>query len=303
MVHFKKRRLVSLIPSEILQAARKTNLVDFCNRNGIEIHKEDKHENYRTVGFGGLILKENYFVHFSDNQRGGNAIDFVRLTMGCGFADAVKMLTDYQPIEIMEKKPLEAFKAVLEAPTKAENNKRVIAYLSQKRFIDYEIIIQFIKEGLIFQDSNGNAVFSWKNFEGNVVGYNKRGTIDKGDFKQNLVGSDFDIGFTKIIGIPKQLLAFESVIDLLSVLTIKKMKNEVLQNVILIATNNLNDRPIKNALKYFKSIEKVFICFDNDEPAREFISNLELEIPFEAVIPKAKDWNEQLAKLKKKGEH
>lgn len=291
-----------MIPSEVLQAARKTNLVDFCNRNGIELHKEDKYENYRTVGFGGLILKENYFVHFSNNQVGGNAIDFVRLVKDCSFADAVKMLTDYQPTKFIEKKLEKASKGFLETPQRAENNKRVIAYLSQKRFIDYEIIIQFIKEGLIFQDSIGNAVFEWRNYKNEVVGYNKRGTIDKADFKQNLVESDFDIGFTKILGIPKKLIAFESVIDLLSILTIKKMKNEALKNVILIATNNLNERPIKNAIKHFKCIEKAFICFDNDEPAREFINDLELEIPFEYVAPKgAKDWNEQLAKLKKKG--
>ena len=37
------------------------------------------------------------------------------------------------------------------------------------------------------------------------------------------------------------------------------------------------------------------ICYDNDQPAKEFLSNLNLGKEFTSIIPKShKDWNEVL---------
>lgn len=286
-----------MIPKEVLEQARNVDLKTFCDVHGIDLKQEDKHGNYRYEGFGGLIIKENYFVHFSDSNKGGNPIDFVMIVKDCDFSTAVELLTGVKTSITINQKPNKT-NVALTLPVPNEDNKRAIAYLSKKRKIDYQIIKEFINKGLLYQDKNNNVTFVWKDFNGQIVGANQRGIIDTKDFKRNLPGSNFDVGFTYQIGIPQQLLVFESVIDLLSVLTLKKINKQKFCNLLLIATCNLNVRPIINSINHFKSIEKVFICYDNDKPAREFIESLELEKPFVYYHPThSKDWNEHLQQL------
>lgn len=287
-----------MFDSNILKLARETHIKDFCDANGIVLKQEDKHQNYRYEGFGGLIVKENYFVHFSDSQKGGNTVDFVMLIKNCDFKNAIEMITGIAPTNNQTiTKNIKATKQFI-LPTRSPDNKRAIAYLSQKRKIDYEIIKEFINKDLLYQDNNNNVTFVWKDFDNKIVGANQRGTIDKKDFKRNVPGSNFDIGFTYLIGKPLQLLIFESAIDLLSVLTLKKIKKQRFNNSLLIATCNLNDRPIINALNHFDTIEKIFICYDNDQYAKEFIESLKLKKPFIYYHPtKFKDWNEYLQNM------
>lgn len=285
-----------MIPRETLESARRANIKEFCDMNGIPLKKEDKHNNYRFEGFGGLVIKENYYVHFSDSKAGGNAIDFVQKVLNCSFTEAVEKLTNrvLTQSNTMTPETQKKLKQEVSVPPKAHDNKRAIAYLVKTRGIDYEIVIDLIKKGLIYQDERNNVVFLWLK-DNRVVGYNSRGTTNLSNFKQNGIGSDFSIGFQVQLGSKvEKILVFEAVIDLLSMMTIKKKQKTNFNNILLIATCNLNSEPMERAIVEYPDAE-LFICYDNDEPSKEFLSNLNLGKEFTVVLPKThKDWNEVL---------
>ena len=285
-----------MIEKDVLTKARTTSIKDFCERNGIPLKPEDKHGNHRYEGFGGLIIKDNYYVHFSDSKSGGNAIDFVQKVLNCSFKEAVEMLVNqrFEQININPQVKQKDLKKQVHIPLKSSDNKRVIGYLVKTRGIDYQIVKDLIEQGLIYQDDKNNVVFLWVK-DDEIVGYNSRGTTNLSNFKQNGVGSDFSIGFQVKIGSRvDKVLIFEAPIDLLSMMTIKKRQSSPLNNVLLIATCNLNVEPMVRAVSEYPSAE-IFICYDNDKPAKEFLSNLNLGKEFTAIFPKGcKDWNEVL---------
>ena len=287
---------MSRISKEVLIAARTVRIKDFCDMNGITLKQEDKHGNYRFEGFGGLIIKDNYYVHFADNKQGGNSIDFVQKVLDCTFVEAVEKLTNqrFEQININPPMKQKDLKKQVYTPSKSSDNKRAIAYLVKTRGIDYQIVKDLIQQGLIYQDDKNNVVFLWVK-DDEIVGYNSRGTTNLSNFKQNGVGSDFSIGFQVKIGSRvDKVLIFEAPIDLLSMMTIKKRQSSPLNNVLLIATCNLNSEPMVRAANEYPNAE-LFICYDNDTPAKEFLSNLNLGKEFTAIFPKGcKDWNEVL---------
>lgn len=272
-------------------------------------------DTYRLEGYGGLILKNNGFICFSESDNGqfksygakkttnlsGNAIDFVMWFFKVSFVEAVEMLIGQPVTTENEKKEHPIIKksdtpTELVLPTQAQNYKRLFAYLTKTRCIDARVIQMCLDKKLMYQDNNGNVVFLWYDCNSKIVGANLRGTLTDIPFKQNLSGSDFSNGFRIPIGKPKQLLVFEATIDALSMLTMKPN----LTDTLILAMCNLNSNSITKALNDYPAITKAYICVDNDKPSTEFYNNLNLSVPFERVSPKNhKDWNETLIASKR----
>lgn len=307
-----------MINKDLIQQARQVDLVSFMTSQGYDTKPENSTDNtYRIKGYGGLIIKNNGFICFSetDNKQfksygkkktdslSGNAIDFVIWFFDVSFDKAIEMLTGQAVSKSAydakkEHQTLKSNAPELVLPTQAANYKRLFAYLIKTRCIDARVIQKCLDNNLMYQDNNGNIVFLWYDSDKKIVGANLRGTLTDVPFKQNLEANDMTNGFRIVIGKPKRLLVFEASIDALSMLTIRPN----LTDTILVAMNGLNQLPIQKALNDYPHIEKAYLCIDADKAADNFYNGLKLSIPYERVSPKieiAKDWNEYLQKQKK----
>jgi len=106
-------------------------------------------------------------------------------------------------------------KRELVIPERAESMRNVFAYLCQTRKIDSKIVEALVREGLLYQDKRGNAVFLHKGENGLIVGAEIQGTNTFKRFKGVAAGTT-DSVFSLKIGEPNRAYVFESAIVLLS---------------------------------------------------------------------------------------
>lgn len=142
--------------------------------------------------------------------------------------------------------------------------KRVFAYLCQSRKISPELVSQLAHDGLLYQDTRGNAVFVHKDDNGKIIGAEIQGTSSFQRYKGVAAGTS-DSVFAVKIGEPKKCYVFESAIDLLS---FKQLANqEKINNSVLVSMAGLKPNSIK---KLAESGMKMYSCVDNDEAGIKF---------------------------------
>lgn len=205
-----------------------------------------------------------------------------------------------------------------ESPTiKSEALKRAYAYLCNTRKIERDIVSHFIKQNYIAMDVNYNLCFlTYENEK--VVAITKKGTNPNIPFKQNYVDENHHhTGFffgSKLIDNYKEVFVFESVIDLMSYLSlIRQGEIEKSDSACYISTNGVSRKYLIKILEKYKSITNVHFCYDNDlvgyQAAGEFIYK---ECPqlfpnkiaadtiiFPLMKAKVKDWNDYLKEVGK----
>ncbi len=74
-------------------------------------------------------------------------------------------------------------KRELVLPDRADNMRNVFAYLCQTRKIDSKIVEALVREGLLYQDKRGNAVFLHEDENGQIIGAEIQGTNTYKRFK------------------------------------------------------------------------------------------------------------------------
>lgn len=99
------------------------------------------------------------------------------------------------------------------------------------------------------------------------------------------------------------LYLFEAPIDMLSFISMHK---QCWKSQSYAASCGVSDKVLWQMLKHGPHIKKVCICFDNDEPGRQAAQRIsksltEKNICNEILIPKSKDWNEDLL-LQRRGQ-
>ncbi|MGN0657728.1 MAG: DUF3991 domain-containing protein [Ruminiclostridium sp.] len=285
--------------TEQIEKARQTSLADFFIQNGYET--ERSRGELHVKGYGGLYVNietnEWYCFSQADKHGGRNAINCLTDIIGMDFKSAVEALTgeslshrDYRQIS---KAPPEKKELVL--PERADNMLKVFAYLCQTRLLDREIISELAHEGLLYQDSRGNAVFLHKDENGKIVGAEIQGTNTEKRYKGVAAGTS-DSLFSVTIGIPTKAYIFESAIDLLS---FRQLANQQkIQNSVLVSMAGLKPNSLKSLSE--RGLQ-LFARVDNDEAGRKFIDSNNLtqrnHILKEFGV---KDFNELLMIIKKK---
>lgn len=273
------------IPHELVKQASYANLISFCNAKSIPLKREGKE----------FVLKDNDSLYISSSEpykwyrhstgQGGKAIDFCIKFLGMTFQQAVYELTGCPPSDYQPEKY---------TPYRLElcsNQKRVIAYLSRKRHIDYQIIKHLISAGSLAQDTHGNCAFIIKDFNGVQISAELHGTGDQ-RFKGQATKQD-GFGFTLLMGERVQTLAFfESAIDLVSFYQIYCGK---VRNSLLVSMGGLKSSVIENYRKRYPTAQAV-LCVDNDSSGKDFAR----QYKFRHIITDCKDWNEKLCQLEKK---
>lgn len=261
---------MSEINDELIQKARNADLADYFQRSGYEceLRKNELH----VKGYGGLFVntQTNEWFCFSQqgNNRGGkNPVNCLTDVLGIDFKTAVEQLSGGRLVYEKKQNQDVSFserKRELVLPEKADNMKRVFAYLCQSRKISPELVSQLAHDGLLYQDTRGNAVFVHKDDNGKIIGAEIQGTSSFQRYKGVAAGTS-DSVFAVKIGEPKKCYVFESAIDLLSFKQLAKQ--EKIDNSVLVSMAGLKPNSIK---KLAESGMKMYSCVDNDEAGIKF---------------------------------
>lgn len=196
---------------EQMQQVFETNLIDFYTvQNGFEIEKGDANT-VHVKHSGGLYLFKHGrgYKCFSEQALSGrkrNIITFVQEYMGAkDFKSAVEMILGCRAYEQTEhyvlpteKKP----RGDLVLPPKAESYNRTIAYLTQTRGIDKEIVYAMINQGKVYQAVTEKSGYTFQNCA--FVGFDEnnrprycalRAPSESSSFRQDVENSDKTYGF------------------------------------------------------------------------------------------------------------
>ena len=279
--------------NEIIIKARQADIVSYLISRGEQVKKVGKEFVWKT-DFGKICIRGClWFDHYEGI--GGNSIDFVMKYFGINFFEAVNELTgEFEHIKHKEKPKIEFV-----LPEANVNTDRVFIYLTKQRKIESTIISTFIYKNLIYESKKyHNAVF---------VGYDKnkiprhahlRSTSKYSDFKINQEGSDPNFPFSWH-GSSDTAFLFEAPIDLLSYIT---MNSENWKTHTYLASCGVSERPLMQCLIDYPNIKNINLCFDNDKAGRKATIQIEKDLFLKGysptiLIPKNKDWNEDLSLL------
>ena len=274
-----------MIDKDLVRKARQTSLVAYLMNRGEPLKRVGA--NYIHREHDSLYIKDNMFVWYSQDKK-GNSVDFLMVYYGMTFKQAVEALTgaelpthDYTPQERTA------------SPQRAMDEKRVIAYLCKRRGLENRLVFSLIKQGKLWQDTNGNCNFVIADWNEKPIGAEIVGT---GDTRFKNVTEHSGYGFHMILGEPTEALYFESAIDLLSCYQIHQDR---LTHHILVSMGGLNSSVVTE-LKKKKPNLTHWLCVDNDTAGNKFIYQRESEDTSVKLFqpPKQyKDWNEYLLKV------
>lgn len=262
-------------------------------------------------------FRDFYFYQHSTGEK-GTAIDFMQLFFNMSFQDSVCTLIgkDYNGIELIrsEAKPVERKEFVL--PPKSRNMRRTYAYLIQERCIDTDIISFFVHYRSLYESANThNAVFV--GFDANKIprSAHEKGTLSDKPFRRDVPGSSKDY-FFNYYGGSDRLYIFEAPIDLISFICLYKKSDWKKHNFI--ALGGLSDRALARFLIEHTNIQHLVFCLDNDYNAKkkdgtpapnhgqvmtkQFSHDYgEKGYQVSSLVPKLKDWNEDLKQINRGG--
>ncbi len=284
--------------TEQIEKARQASLADFFIQNGYETERSQNELHVRD--FGGLYINtetnEWYCFSQADKHGGRNAINCLTEILGIDFKSAVEALTgerlshiEYQTSERTPPKNRE-----LVIPERADNMQKVFAYLCQTRKIDSKMVSNLARNGLLYQDKRGNAVFVHRDEIGKIVGAELQGTNSYQRFKGVAAGTS-DSVFSVKIGTPNRAYVFESAIDMLS---FRQLANPAkIQDSVLVSMAGLKPNSLK-ALS--ERGMKLYSCVDNDEAGIKFTNTHGL-IPCNRILAEnsVKDFNELLQTIER----
>lgn len=263
----------------------------------------------------------------SMNMKGG-ALEFVMAYEGKSLVEAVLILNQERIEQAEEQLPHqqkadysikedEASPREFELPPKAENFKKLYAYLGHIRGFSQSVINVLVKKNVLYQSAEQlknnpertvtNCIFVTNNEEGTPVAAFKRGCSQKSTFKMEVEGSRKDIPFAlPVNGKPNILAVFEGAIDAVSHACIYELSERDPFGIHRIATGGSPKmEAIEWYLKQHPEIDTIWLAQDNDqggqkqkESIREtFMQDMAIrELP---PLQCCKDWNESLLMWRK----
>lgn len=279
-----------------------TDIVELLMRKGETLKRSGSEYEWRD-GSGKVTIRGHLWYHQYE-QKGGNAVDFVRRFYNKSYPEAVDFLLSGSGDTLTKAAPLEKLKGNFELPPRNDNMQRMFAYLMFYRGIDKNVLSAFVHAKLIYESEKyHNAVF---------VGYDRdniprhahmRGTGSESTYKGNAPNSQPEYSF-HWLGIDEKLYLFEAPIDMLSFIS---MHQKDWRKHSYAASCSVSDRVLFQCLKDNASISKVYICFDNDEPGQTAAKRISdklftMGIQSEILVSINKDWNEDLLNPKEREE-
>ena len=304
------KRKYTKLPPQTIESARQVDLLTYLQRYEPENLVKVSGSEYRLRDHDSLRISNGKWYWWSRGFGGASALDYLIKVRGCGFVEAVEMITgriESDPSFYIEPNPQEKREKVLLLPERNDNNDRVIAYL-MGRGIDREIIDYCIENELLYESlPYHSAVFVGYDNDNTARYASIRGTV--GSYKGEASGSDKRYSFRLTAEGSDTLYVFESAIDLLSFATLQKQNGRPWQkhNLLSLAgvyrSNNSREGNIplalENFLKKHEEVKRIYLCLDNDKAGRDAAEcyGRALEGKYEvhyAFPKKGKDYNEMI---------
>lgn len=304
------------------EQARRTDLAAFLIAQGEKVNRSGSEFEWLD-GSQKVTIRGHLWYHQYE-QKGGDAVDFVRRFYNKDYVEAVEMLLNNYGDQIINSPSIERERKPFELPPRNERMSRVFSYLLLTRGIDKDVLFEFVRKKMIYESADfHNAVFIGYDSSGKPRHAHKRGTVTSNSYKGNVAGSQPEFSF-HFNGTSDKIFLFEAPIDMLSFISMQKAKDlqEVLtredelkynktlereltaaacrwKNHSYAASCSVSDRVLFQCMKDNPNIKNVYLCFDNDEAgqkANKRIANKldSMNIQNEILIPTHKDWNEDI---------
>lgn len=288
---------------EQIYQANHVNIIAYALSRGYDVIRISP-RSYKIPGYGGLYInadgeKWNCF----SRGTGGGPVQFVMEMDQLSWVDAVKELTGLSEDELpfVEPPPKDfEVKGDLVLPEKNQTFKHIFAYLIKTRKIDKDIVSEFVKNKMLYEDTYKNCVFVGYDEENNPKFASARGTNTKKRFRMDIENSDKGYPFCHE-DISDTLCVFESAIDLMSYLTLIKLHGIKSFNHHLLSMGGTSYIPIEKYLERNPQITKITLCLDADDEGQFFAQKIKEKFgegyEFKSHVPKGKDFNEELTNL------
>lgn len=283
------------------------SILDYVPLAGFTLKKIGNHGLYTTVEHDSLIIDPHKNCYWF-NSRGDadSVIGFVTKYIYNGDTKmAIKELSEKlnnsdfsSNIAITPEASVEKPKELI-LPPKNSDMRKVFAYLTKSRFINQEIVQDFVTQHMLYQDLKGNCVFVSYDNDIPVFGC-LRGTNTYKRFLGDLPGCNYQKGFF-INGKGSELIVTESVIDAMSIMSILKEKGLDYKNHSFLSLSGVDkNNALKFHLDHNKKFQSVLLALDNDSAGKkiskliikEFADRKDLCIT--EHYPSYKDWNQEI---------
>lgn len=279
---------------EQIERASKIDIVEMLKRQGEKLKREGSE--YRWQRHESTTIRGNRWFRHSE-QIGGGPIQFIQHFYNMDYVEAVRYLLngeDGAEFVQTEEKPRE--KPVFIQPKLSENMHRSFAYLIKTRGIAPDVVQYFVNEKKIVETEEfHNVAFCGYDENGIMKQMHLRSTIPGSRFFLDVEGSDKQYYF-RHIGTSENVYVFEAPIDMLSFITMNKEKWQQHNYVCL---GGVAKDALLNILENNEHIKMVYFCVDQDEAGDKIVKRVgeeltEKGIEWDRILPKLKDWNEDL---------
>ena len=281
---------------EQVEQANQVDLEQLLCRNGEQLIRSGKDK--RLASDHSITIRGNRWYDHAAGE-GGFSLSFVRKHYNLSFWDAMRLLTGENgqtPLPYIQKKPEEPAKEFVLPPAN-DSMRRMYGYLVGYRKIEPEVLSEFVRKKLIYEDTPyHNSVFVGLDENGVPRHAHKRSTVSMGKlFRLNVEGSNPAYSF-HWNGHNGSLYVFEAPIDLLSYISLNP---EDWQQNSYVALCGVGSQAMLKQLELHPNLREVFLCLDNDlagQTASERLAG-QLEKMGKAVyrlVPQNKDWNDAL---------
>lgn len=283
-------------PSELVKLSQN----EYCLRS---------HDSFKISHKDGKWL----WFWYSRGVGGRSAVDYLMKVKGYRFLDAVNEVNRATGRSSAALHKAAGHRKKLRLPAKNTNNATAVRYLTG-RGIDEKLINELIEGEMLFESfSHKSAVFMGFDANGKPAhaAYRATDSDAKGDYS----GSDKRYAFRLEKEGADTVRVFESAIDLLSYITICRLRGmtDICENMISTAGINTAGgggcRPplaLKAYLENHPQTERVILQLDNDEPGRAAAESIRDALQGEYTVDimfcgEGKDYNEWLQILRKGG--
>ena len=281
---------------EQVEQANRVDLEELLRRSGEELIRSGREK--RLASDHSITIRGNRWYDHAAGE-GGFSLSFVRKHYGLSFGDAMRMLTGENgqvPLPYIRDKPIEPGKEFV-LPPAYSSMRRLYGYLTRARQIDSDVLSEFVRRKLIYEDTPyHNAVFVGLDEMGVPRHAHKRSTIGMGkQFRLNVEGSNPAYSF-HWNGNNGSLFVFEAPIDLLSYISLYL---EDWKKNSYVALCGVGGQAMFKQLELRPNLQEFFLCLDNDQAGQTASERLaeQLEKMGRAayrLIPQNKDWNDDL---------
>ena len=271
---------------EQIDRANRVDLVQFLHSQGETLIKSGNE--YRWKRHDSLTVKGNKWFRHSQSK-GGYPIDFVMEFFSKTFPEAVFLLIGEAPAD---NSTTAATSEKFRLPPRSRYIESAMGYLRQRK-IPEELIQEFYREGLIYEDAQRHNVVFVGTDESGIPRYaHCKGTEDT--FRMDVLGSDKAHNFAyRSDG--KSLFVFEAPIDLMSFIALYP-KNWKSRNYL--SLGGIGAKSLEGFLSERSDMETIYICTDADKAGNEAVVRLmeciSEQMTVIRLMPCAKDWNEVL---------